>query len=201
MTKECSITGCPNPSRRRGWCPKHYNRWKRHGDPEFVLLDRESDATTKFAALVTCGPRLISAPEMPPCQLWTGNLSPAGYGKFYPAKGVKWLAHRYAWTTAGLLIPDGMELAHFCHTIDIAHCTGGKDCLHRRCVELTHLEVVTHAENGHRARRGFCGRGHSLSGANLYEWGGQRYCRTCRREALERHRKAIRLMSGVGRIV
>ena len=29
----CSVPGCPNPRRTRGYCPMHYWRWKTHGDP------------------------------------------------------------------------------------------------------------------------------------------------------------------------
>lgn len=29
----CSIDGCGNTAKVRGWCYKHYNRWNRHGDP------------------------------------------------------------------------------------------------------------------------------------------------------------------------
>jgi hypothetical protein len=29
----CTIDGCPNVHMARGWCPTHYTRWKRHGDP------------------------------------------------------------------------------------------------------------------------------------------------------------------------
>lgn len=29
----CSIEGCSNKVRARGWCDKHYRRWKRNGDP------------------------------------------------------------------------------------------------------------------------------------------------------------------------
>lgn len=34
----CSIEGCGNPHEARGWCPKHYMRWQRNGDPEHVDL-------------------------------------------------------------------------------------------------------------------------------------------------------------------
>lgn len=30
---ECSIEGCASRAICRGWCTKHYTRWKRHGDP------------------------------------------------------------------------------------------------------------------------------------------------------------------------
>lgn len=29
----CSIEACGNEAKTRGWCEKHYCRWKRHGDP------------------------------------------------------------------------------------------------------------------------------------------------------------------------
>lgn len=31
--RECSVEGCPTPRDARGYCPSHYNRWKRYGDP------------------------------------------------------------------------------------------------------------------------------------------------------------------------
>lgn len=29
----CSVDGCGKRAEKRGWCEKHYQRWKRHGDP------------------------------------------------------------------------------------------------------------------------------------------------------------------------
>lgn len=29
----CSIEGCESESKGRGWCGKHYQRWKKHGSP------------------------------------------------------------------------------------------------------------------------------------------------------------------------
>lgn len=31
--KICAIEGCGKPVERREWCGKHYQRWKKHGDP------------------------------------------------------------------------------------------------------------------------------------------------------------------------
>src|SRR5262245_57706262 len=37
--KICSIEGCGKPVVGRGWCSKHWQRWKTHGDP---LITRKS---------------------------------------------------------------------------------------------------------------------------------------------------------------
>jgi len=37
----CSIDGCPTPADARGWCRKHYMRWRRHGDPTTTLQHME----------------------------------------------------------------------------------------------------------------------------------------------------------------
>ena len=29
----CSVESCESPAYIRGWCTRHYHRWKRHGDP------------------------------------------------------------------------------------------------------------------------------------------------------------------------
>jgi 5-methylcytosine-specific restriction endonuclease McrA len=39
----CTIPGCDLPSHSRGWCKKHYDRWKNHGDPNW-----ERDPTCKI---------------------------------------------------------------------------------------------------------------------------------------------------------
>lgn len=33
MKAACIIEGCGKPRLARGWCPKHYQRWLKHGDP------------------------------------------------------------------------------------------------------------------------------------------------------------------------
>lgn len=34
----CTVNGCELPVIARGWCSKHYTRWKTHGDPLFETL-------------------------------------------------------------------------------------------------------------------------------------------------------------------
>lgn len=33
----CQVTGCDTQPVARGWCEKHYRRWKKHGDPLMTL--------------------------------------------------------------------------------------------------------------------------------------------------------------------
>lgn len=35
--RACSVNGCGAPLLARGWCKRHYDRWRRHGDPHICL--------------------------------------------------------------------------------------------------------------------------------------------------------------------
>lgn len=128
----------------------------------------------------------MTKPETP-CQLWPGSIS-GGYGKTrFNGKPV--LAHRLAWFQAKGVWPIG-PLDHTCHNNDPG-CVGGKTCLHRRCVNVEHLEEVTIKENTLRSRhtlpaqnasKTHCPKGHPYSGNNLRTTRGWRECRACDRE-------------------
>ena len=45
--KSCKIDGCDNIADARGWCRKHYWRWKRNGDPKFVTTYDRRIVTNK----------------------------------------------------------------------------------------------------------------------------------------------------------
>ena len=47
---ECSVDDCDLPSRTRGWCKVHYNRWLRHGSTDLasMLKDQEIDRDDGF---------------------------------------------------------------------------------------------------------------------------------------------------------
>lgn len=53
----CSIDGCKNASRKRGWCSMHYRRWFRHGNPDTVKLkgwfSRSPEDKARKSALTT----------------------------------------------------------------------------------------------------------------------------------------------------
>lgn len=112
------------------------------------------------------------------CWLWQGRQNRNGYGRLYVrGSGGDQMAHRYAYTAAVGLIPEGYQLDHLCRV--------------RHCVNPEHLEPVTQRENllrgetvtAQSAAAEACPAGHSYSGDNLYvNRKGHRYCRTCHRE-------------------
>lgn len=48
---ECSVADCALPVFARGWCSKHYTRWKRHGDP---LAITRQPPNTEYATEKVC---------------------------------------------------------------------------------------------------------------------------------------------------
>lgn len=101
------------------------------------------------------------------CWNWTGKRS-AGYGWLY-FDGKTRAVHRLAVQFDGRDIPEGMSVDHLCRN--------------KRCVNPSHLEVVTIAENTRRAHlvRTECRRGHPYADpANfMLNRRGARMCRAC----------------------
>lgn len=123
------------------------------------------------------------------CWLWGGRVDGFGYGHF-KVKGHSLKAHRVAWTLRRGAIEAGLTLDHLCRN--------------PRCVNPSHLELVTNKENILRgesptaanAKKTHCPRGHLLSGDNIrtyvYTKGHtMRQCQSCRRE-----RKAAKITDG-----
>jgi hypothetical protein len=82
------------------------------------------------------------------CWLWRGTITVDGYG-YAGGRSV----HRLAYRLFVGPIPDGLTVDHVCHNRDLT-CPGAWECLHKRCVNPSHLEAVTRAENTRRAHRG-----------------------------------------------
>lgn len=66
----CSIEGCNKPILSRGWCNKHYIRWRKYGDPETLLAKRNqySDVNPEDRFW-----RKVNKTET--CWLWTAGVS------------------------------------------------------------------------------------------------------------------------------
>lgn len=117
------------------------------------------------------------------CWLWTASCDSKGYGKIY-VNGKLVGAHRVAYELFVGPIPDGLHIDHLCRV--------------RCCVNPSHMEPVTHAENIRRGDSGkatalqqraktHCPHGHEYNEENTHirkNRNGARVCRTCARESM-----------------
>lgn len=107
------------------------------------------------------------------CWLWKAYIMNTGYGQFY-ANGNLCLAHRFSYEWHVGPIPDGFQIDHLCRN--------------PQCVNPSHLEPVTPAENTRRGNAGLhwrikthCPRNHPYDKTNTYitPSSGGRSCRKC----------------------
>lgn len=129
------------------------------------------------------------------CRLWTGPVNNTGYAVVrIPGYGTT-TAHRavYEWAHGGPL-PADMHVEHGCHSRSLATCEDARTCLHRRCVQVAHLELLTALENagrGMRAQATGCKNGHEFTEENTWiSRDGRRYCRACNRDRMQAARIA-----------
>lgn len=176
----CSYEDCDGPHYARGWCLKHYYRWKRTGDPAgrkpadpLIYIERTDD-----------------------CWYWTGPLDRQGYGSWHQTRPPKTQrAHRVVYKLLIGPIPGDLPLDHDCHNRDLS-CSGGPTCRHRACVrpEDGHNVPRTLRANlllgrtlpAAHAAKTHCVMGHPYDAANTYVYTNKRgirmrFCRACKK--------------------
>jgi hypothetical protein len=136
----CSFPGCGEPRKARGYCKKHWRRWRKHGDPAVVaaggnkLGERRRPLAERFWAKVDKnGPVPAHRPELGPCWPWTGALFDTGYGCFRLDARHSTGAHRVSYLLAHGEIPEGAYILHHCDN--------------KPCVRSEHIYAGTAADN------------------------------------------------------
>jgi len=74
LPTSCKIEGCDSKIEARGWCSKHYQRWRRHGDPlytEFCVDELTVKEILSNCTAMTNG-----------CLEWNRGRVTGGYGTF-----------------------------------------------------------------------------------------------------------------------
>lgn len=126
----CSIEGCGRPVqiKKRGWCNRHYLRWRRHGDPEGGSPFRGLPLEEYFSERVE-----VSGDHLK----WKGSTTLSGHGQFPMSRGGV-PAHVFAWEKERGPVPRGTYVDHACHEPS--------------CVKVSHLRLASPAENSRNRR-------------------------------------------------
>lgn len=125
--KLCSLEGCARTAHLKGYCRTHYDRLRRHGDPNICLT------TEKFAALNLANEASLSRKEE--CVLWPYRRDKYGYAVLRVGDK-KTLAQIYICEKAHGPKPSQLHEA--------AHSCGNG---HQGCVNGNHLRWATRSQN------------------------------------------------------
>ena len=142
--RTCDVPGCESKHEARGFCPRHYKNFMKHGTVEAPRMkDRscsvdgcERNARTRGWCSMhykrwahrggdpaehmherPLDERLMRrlVPSEGGCLEWTGARHPTGYGQIGVTTGVLAYTHRVAWEFAFRReVPDGMWVLHHC---------------------------------------------------------------------------------------
>jgi transcriptional regulator with XRE-family HTH domain len=132
----CSIPDCPAPHIARGWCWRHYQRWRKHGDPLAWMRAPQLPKPKPPSKRLPLEQRFWThvRKDAEGCWLWGGGTTVRGYGRFSVGPAREQVAHLFAYRLARGPLPPGHVLVNRCgqHT----------------CVNPEHWQVSTKADVG-----------------------------------------------------
>ncbi len=126
--KICSVEDCPNSVWARGWCDKHYRRWKAHDDPLFLDFEPWDSIWDEGFAEYFWN-KAVKGDDG--CWRWRGIDKKGRYGKILVGE-TKYQTHRLSWILTHNVEPTLLILHH---------------CDHPSCINPEHLYEGTDADN------------------------------------------------------
>jgi hypothetical protein len=192
----CSVEGCERAAAIRGWCHRHYCRWKRHGDPLVVLpggikVHREPcivDGCDRLGEVRGWCPRHYQRARkygdptiMHRAPMGTGTIDKDGYRSFC-INGEKILEHRRVMAKVlGRPLRDDEDVHHLNHN--------------RLDNRPENLMVLPHGQHSriHNPITTKCCHGHVRTEENTYHGRRSQKCRDCARERDRKRRLRCRL--------
>jgi HNH endonuclease len=108
--KLCSIPEGGKPAHARGYCPSHWSRWHRYGDP--------LRGGTNQGSAIGFAQEVATLTDTDECILWPYALHNTGYGILASGYRKYWeYAHRFICSVAHGPPPDDKHMAiHSCDT-------------------------------------------------------------------------------------
>lgn len=178
--RTCAVAGCDKDASGhkgggRGWCNTHYQRWRRHGDPEHGGPVQRQTGTGQPCSMDGCRLPVVAADLCERHYRRFKRYGDAGAGRLSPLSltdearfwsKVSKTETCWLWTDApngsgyGTFKPTGQQsptMAHrYSYELAGQTLTPGMTldhlCRVLLCVRPSHLEEVTYAENLRRAR-------------------------------------------------
>ena len=106
LIRLCGIGGCGRKHEARGWCKKHYLRWKSHGDP---LKTKRNMEPVTWEYMLSCS----AIDEETGCIEWQLHTNYYHYGQVH-VNGKHEQTHRVSYRLNVGDIHDGVSVCHHC---------------------------------------------------------------------------------------
>lgn len=174
---KCSVRGCNNSSRSKGWCKPHYDAWRRYGDAHQY---RDRSKLSLWDKILEIGWTIDPKTK---CKNWNGHLNWCGYGQFRNGNGPLIRVHR--------IIMErklGRKLSrkeHVLHKCDNPSC--GNDRHLFIGSQFVNMKDMRNKKRGYKDNWTHCPNGHEYPTDRPRNISSNR-CRIC---ANERNRKYL----------